>query len=172
MKKKILTTLVPLLALLILPGCERDDICPRESPTTPQLIIRFYNTLEPDEPKSVTRLKVIAQNEDVSETVPRLNRITVDSIAIPLRSFDTETTFIFIDESADDEDGAETGNPDFISFTYTPQEVFISRGCGYSINYLGLNYTLSDDTNNWISNVLIETPNVINQNQAHVKIFH
>lgn len=172
MKKKILTTILSLLALLILPGCERDDICPRESPTTPQLVIRFYNTLDPDELKSVTRLKVIAQNEDVSETVPGLNRITIDSIAIPLRSFNTETSFIFIEESADDEDGIETGNRDTISFSYTPQEVFISRGCGYSINYLGLNYTLSDDTNNWINNVLIEIPNLVNQNQAHVKIFH
>lgn len=172
MKKKTIITLLPLLALLILPGCERDDICPRESPTTPQLIIRFYNTLNPGQLKSVTRLKVIALNDDISETVPGLNRITIDSIAIALRSFDTETSFILIKESADDEDGTEIGNRDTINFTYTPQEIFISRGCGFSVNYLGLNYILSNDTNNWISNVLIETQNITNQNQAHVKIFH
>ncbi|NER14193.1 hypothetical protein GWK08_12130 [Leptobacterium flavescens] len=149
-------------------SCQRDDICGEVDPTTPQLIIRFYDTDDPTAFKEVTSLRVLT---DGIET-PIINRQNTDSIAIPLRSFATSTAFTMIIDSQDDDQGMETGNSDIVTFSYTPNEVFISRGCGFIINYEELTGSRADDADNWIDTITIINSVVENENQAHVQIFH
>ena len=46
--------------LLTLLYCESDDICPETTPTTPRIIITFYDINNPDEKKTVESLAVYA----------------------------------------------------------------------------------------------------------------
>ncbi|WP_340074789.1 DUF6452 family protein [Leptobacterium sp. I13] len=170
MKNDITKIIYTISLLWIILGCERDDICPGEVPDTPQLIIRFYDNANPEEVKSVTSLRVLAAGVDVP--VPNADRVTTDSIALPLRSFENETAFTFILNSEDDANGAEIGNSDRIAFNYTTKEVFISRACGFVANYENLTSDLTTDTNNWIQSVEIINDTIANENTAHVKIFH
>ena len=109
--------------LLLSWGCEKDDIC--VDGDTPLLIIRFFDSENPENPKSVNRLRVAGLGRE--QAVGTFSdRATLDSIAIPLRPGETQTTFIMILDSADEEE-LETGNRDTVRFDYETREVFISR---------------------------------------------
>ena len=160
--------ILSLLILAVINGCEKDDICVEGD--TPLLIIKFYDANNPTESKSVTNLRVrgLGQENPV-DTFD--DRTTLDSIAIPLRIHQPDTGFLFISESAD-EDGAETGNTDTLTFSYTTQEVFVSRACGFVANYDELADSLEADADNWIQSVQIITQTINSTDAAHVEIFH
>lgn len=162
------TILFFLIIAMLTAGCEKDDICTEG--ITPLLIIRFYDIDNPNTIKKVTNLQVTGSEK--SSPLSNINRVDKDSIAIPLKSFSDNTNFIFINNSADDNNGNETGNTDTITFTYTSKEIFISRACGYIANYTNLNNQLSEDSDNWIKSVTIENNTINNQSAAHVKIYH
>lgn len=156
------------LSFLLLWGCEKDDIC--VDGDTPLLIIRFFDVDNPENPKSVNQLRVFGLGKDeVVDTFT--DRSTLDSIAIPLRPGETETTFIMILDSEDDQE-MEIGNPDTLRFDYQTREVFISRACGFVAQYEGLESALQTGSENWIQNVEVENALVQNLDSTHVSIFH
>lgn len=153
-------------------ACEKDDICVDDD--TPQLIIRFYDSENPTEHKVVPGLRVvgIGNGTPVDTFTDRSN--TLDSIAIPLKTNDINTEFSFILDSADDDDGAETGNIDQIRFLYATEELFKSRACGFVVNYDNLTTDFTSATESWIQSIEIVKPLVTIEEEvtAHVKIFH
>ena len=167
-QKRFRAVLLYVLILLGVHGCEKDDICVEGD--TSLLIIRFYDAENPLETKSVTNLRVQGLGQD-SPVDTFTDRGTLDSIAIPLRINQPDTGFLFISESAD-EDGMETGNIDTLTFSYTTQEVFVSRACGFIANYNNLSESLEVDAENWIQSIEIITPTINSFDAAHVEIFH
>ncbi len=166
--KKIYRTLLIFLAALFYFACEKDDIC--VDGDTPLLIIRFYDSENTTEFKSVPNLRVvgIGQNNPVNTF---MDRTSTDSIGIPLRINETDTGFMMIVNSAD-EDDTETGNIDTLTFSYNTQEVFVSRACGFIANYDSLTPNLDQGSENWIQNIELVSSLVQKQDSAHVKIFH
>ena len=156
------------LLLVGVNGCEKDDICVEGD--TPLLIIRFYDVDNPLEAKAVTNLRVTGLGQE-NPVDTFADRTSLDSIAIPLRIHQPDTQFSFISESAD-EDGVETGNTDMLTFSYTTQEVFVSRACGFIANYDELTDSLEADADNWIQSIEIITPTINSFDAAHVEIFH
>jgi hypothetical protein len=156
------------LCLFSVGGCEKDDIC--VDGDTPLLIIRFFDAANPENAKSVNRLRVLGFGRE--ETVGTFaDRSTLDSIAIPLRPGELETTFVIILDSEDDQE-IEIGNPDTVRFDYTTREVFISRACGFVAQYEGLESQLQEGSENWIRNIEVENTSVQNMESTHVSIFH
>ena len=167
LKRSIVTGITLILALFFT-HCEKDDICVEGD--TPLLILRFYDVADTSTPKEVPSLRVVGLGQ--STTVNTItDRASSDSIAIPLRINEANTTFLLITDSAD-EDEVETGNIDTLTFNYTTNEVFISRACGFIANYEGLSDELTADSQNWIQNIEIVSPQVQKLDSAHVKIFH
>ncbi len=162
--------LVCSLYALALSGCEKDDIC--VDGDTPLLIIKFYDNENPDNTKNVNRLRVLGLGQD--DPVDTFSdRTTLDSIAIPLRPGETQTTFILIlDSEDDDEDEMEIGNRDTVRFDYATREVFISRACGFVAQYEDLESELQEGSENWIRNIEVENAFVQNLDSTHVSIFH
>lgn len=156
------------LCLLLVWRCEKDDIC--VDGDTPLLVVRFFDSENPDAPKSVISLRVLGLGQE-NPVNTFTDRSTLDSIAIPLRPGETETTFVMILDSADEE-GLETGNPDTVRFNYTTGEVFISRACGFVAQYEGLQSQLQTGAENWIRNIEVDNPSVQNQDSTHVSIFY
>ncbi|WP_340202750.1 DUF6452 family protein [Ascidiimonas sp. W6] len=171
MKNQILTGIVIITLIIFgVAGCQRDDLCAETDPTTPMLILKFQDSEEPEEDKSVTNLRVLA--EGIETPLSGLSASTTDSISIPLRSFSSETTFILISDYEIDSEGIETGNMDTLRFDYTTKEVFISRACGFVANYETLTANLTNDSDNWIQTIIVNKDTITDETQTHVTILH
>ena len=164
--KKIL----PLLLLFsIFYNCERDDICPESTATTPKLIIRFYDFTEQTETLRVLALQV--QGTDSDEIYQ--NATTTDSLTLPLKTFDNTTSFVLHKEYALDNNGNISGNKDTVNIEYGTEEVYVSRACGYKTIFNDVRFTVVDDDDNWITLIQFDNPlTVDNETAAHVQIFH
>lgn len=151
MNKLNIVFCIGIISLLL--GCENDDIC--LEPTTPQLIIRFYDVANPSTKKSVNSLNIwVATKDSIVK-----NKAT-DSIAIPLNTTSTTTIYKF----------SSTNKVDDVSFTYQKGEVYISRSCGFKTVFQ--NVTASKTTSNWIQQVIIKNPTIENEKNAHIHILH
>lgn len=153
-------------------SCEKDDIC--VDGDTALLIVNFYDfEAEEETEKAVAKLRVVGEGQDSPfDNEDNIDRTDLKTISIPLRANETTTTYNLISNSADNEDGDETGNTDTVTFNYATNEVYISRACGYVIHYNELASTLTADTDNWIKNVEVVETIVENQAVTHVKIYH
>jgi hypothetical protein len=58
-----------------------------------------------------------------------------------------------------------------LTFNYERSNVFISRACGYKTIFNLTNVLPTDFTGTWISSLTIEQPNIINENETHIKIY-
>lgn len=157
-----------IVCAMALGGCEKDDIC--VDGDTPLLIIKFLDSENPQNSKIVNQLRVVGLGQDAAVDT-FADRSTLDSIAIPLRPGETQTTFILIQDSAD-EDEMEIGNRDTVRFDYATREVFISRACGFVAQYDNLESEWQRGSENWIRNIEVENASVQNQDSTHVSIFH
>jgi len=154
-------------------GCERDDICAAATPTTPLLIIRFYDADEPSEFKEPIDFAVSTALEDGTIDT---TAYASDSIAIPLRTQLDLTSFNFILNISNPIDDPELTPPntDVLNISYTRTEDYISKACGFRITYDMLNRQIlpGDDNDGWIQDVIIDETSLTEQTNAHIRIFH
>ena len=160
--------LVLLLISIILSGCEKDDICSED--TTPRLIIEFYDIANPANTKNVTGLKVTG----VGQTNPLKTYNGVSKIELPLNISTTTTKYSLVLNSAN---SPLIPNEDFLEFNYAHQNIYVSRACGYKTTF-DLNATdgviLTDAVIPdlpWIQDINIQTTNIDNENETHIKIY-
>ena len=149
--------------ILITLGCQKDDICPEGTETTPLLVIEFYDTLDPTRPKAVPNLTVRASGMEEAFLGPA----TVNSVSIPLRTDENFTEYIFTYNTGGNEE-----NQDTVSFTYSPDTEYLNRACGFKINYSSLDVALSNDDDNWILSETVNQESVENETEAHIYFTH
>lgn len=164
-------TKVFLLFILLvgIASCEKDDICVEGN--TPLMTIAFYNISDTTALKNVTALRVVGQGQSITVNTVS-DRANLNTISIPLKTNIDETSYLLISNSADNDNGAETGNIDTITISYNRIEDFKSRACGFIVNYENLGVQLQGDTNNWIQDISVTQSTIINSDSTHVKIFH
>ncbi len=147
--------------MFFLVACEPDDICLESNADTPNLILKFVDSFT-GETKSVDNLRIkgINNNEDFFLG-------TVDSISIPLNNYDDYSSFSFTKEF-----NTNQQNEDLIYFNYRRNNVYISRSCGYKMEYEIDNIIIENDNSNWIEDSIIEIRDVNDEISHHVKIYH
>ena len=150
-----------ILILFFLVACEPDDICLESNADTPNLILKFVDSFT-GETKSVDNLRIkgINNNEDFFLG-------TVDSISIPLNNYDDNSSFSFTKKF-----NTNQQNEDLIYFNYKRNNVYISRSCGYKMEYEIDNIIIENDNSNWIEDSIIEIRTVNDEISHHVKIYH
>lgn len=148
-------------------SCEKDDICDATTPTTPKVVIEFFDIANPTASKNVTNLGVF--NTDFTVGFGFTN---TSNIKIPLKTFQDSSVFYFIQNGS--ADPTTDDNTDEVIFNYTRKTEYISRACGFKTLYT-LNttnpITITPDSNNWIQNIIVSQPNIENENETHVKIY-
>lgn len=154
--KKIILSIIVIAS--VISACSIDDIC--TEPSTPNLVLRFYDVTSTSTLKSTDSLYVWAEGKDSI-----LVNQAVDSIAIPLNSEATATVYNFAK-------GRNLLNK--ITITYTPESEYVSRSCGYRIIFNDANLDLSTPANGWISSIAPRTSiaTINSQTSAHVQVFH
>jgi len=154
-------------------GCQRDDICPATTQTTPLLRIAFVDAEDPEIPKPPVNLRVkVADYDSIF-----LNRVNVSEISIPLRPNMNFTEYEFILNAPvipaeGEEEPEDNSNTDRITFAYSPNEEYINRACSFRVSYLDLNATVPSDNDRWISTILVEESNIENETDIHIYIYH
>lgn len=175
MKKIIVIALLFLCTATAFWSCEKDDICAEGTPTTPSLIIEFYNNENRALPQPVSGFAYYVPGmPDTLSTEGSVSRIEV-----PLRTDAEATQWAF--RLSTPVTGGFSFNTDLITFNYTTDRIYVSRACGFKTQfYLNAeaegapNPVITDATpadNLWIQDILVENPNIENEDEVHVKIF-
>jgi len=173
--KKTITILVFLLLTI---SCEKDDICTTPNADTSHLVIRFYDQLDQETPKTVNNLLIVGVDNPLD--VSYVAESTRDSIAIPLRILEENTSYKLIKDYVVDDNGTPddiiddtaTGNEDIIILNYENEELFISKACGFKNIFNDVNIAFTVDADNWILNTTVINNKIENENNAHIHIFH
>lgn len=183
MKLKTLFFYVIVLFALSTISCERDDICPEDIPTTPRLIVKFYDVSNQETLKNVPKLFI----QGVGNTEPLPNFIgttNVNEVQLPLKTDDTSTSFKFIKNYAINDNGTPddptddfvTGNEDIITINYSTENVYVSRACGYKTIYKTVNIQFGEEivTDRWIvlAQPLNDNQSIEDETTTHFNFFH
>ena len=148
-------------------SCEKDDICDANTPTTPKVVIEFYDVANPTTLKNVTNLGVIAPG-----FTNGFEFTATSKIKVPLKTFEDTSILHFIQNGS--MDPTSDDNLDEITFNYSRKTVFVSRACGFKTLFT-LNITnpitVTPDSNNWIQSVIVSQPNIENEDETHIKIY-
>jgi len=175
--KKIITLLFVLV--FSFSGCEKDDICDANTPTTPRLVIEFYSISNSSVVKNVTNLKVIGDGMTngiaFSTATDGSQYVTNGSkIHIPLKTDANSATFSFILNYG--YSNPSFVNEDKITFNYTHRDVFVSRACGYktlfTLNPINpYTQTAVPATNlKWMT-ISVDKSNIDNENETHITVY-
>ena len=168
--------------LLTVCTCERDDICPEDVPTTPRLVVEFFDLSIQENIKDVTNLLVQGVGND--ETLSGLGgSSTVNIVQLPLKTDENSTQFRFVKDYAIDDNGTPndtsddfaTGNEDIITINYITENVYVSRACGYKTIYKAVNIQFdADDMDRWIAlaQPLNDNQSIEDETTTHFKFFH
>jgi len=156
-----------LISIISFISCERDDICPPTTLTTPKLVIEFFDVEDSTENKEVVDLSYIPGDSNDTISLGR-----TDSIVLPLNTNENTSRFKLIrnTESEDFE------NVDEVEFIYEVNDEYINRACGFRAVFTDLSATRIPENppiNNWIRSLnVINPPDVINEQVTHVFILH
>lgn len=154
--KKIFLVFTTLLYLLT--SCEDDDFC--DDPTTPRLIIEFYDKEDPTTRKQVPIYAWADQKDSIYQLV------LTDSILLPLNTQSTSTKYKL----------STTNDVETLDLTYTTSDVFISEGCGYiaHFNDFGANLEpiIDPELESWIDRIEVNVTKIENETETHIKVFH
>lgn len=171
--KKASLLIIVLTLIISYYSCERDDICPESTPTTPSLIIDVFDFSNQENKKNVFGLLIVGA--DRQDALPDYGIVSSNNLILPLKTDENTTEYRLIKEAVRGDDGLLTsGNEDVISINYSRREVFVSKACGYKTIFENVTLTIVDDEDNWI---LSETPlnpnqSVEDETSAHFNIFH
>ena len=169
-----------LLIVVLFIGCERDDICPESTPTTPRLIIDFLDGANPDNKKNVFDIVVAGVgNEFILEDY---NFVSASTIMLPLKTDENTTQFVVYKEAEvndngtpdDSSDDFVDGNSDVITINYSREQVFVSRACGYKTIFKNVTLTIEPDNDNWMLSrqPLTDNQSVEDETATHFTITH
>ena len=176
--KKFLLVLVFATTAISLWNCEKDDICEEGTPTTPRMIIEFYDNSNPTTLKEVTDLKVQAEGEpnaivfDETKTDDAKYRFTGSKLKLPLKTTANLVKYTFTLNDGNENPNAI--NPDIVNINYTRDDIYVSRACGYKTVFELANpngMVLTTEPNNWVKQISVLTNSITAENEVHVKIF-
>ena len=165
--KKII---IYLLILVAFSNCEKDDICAADTPTTPQVVLEFFDN-DSQLAKNVTNLNV--QEIGSAKALATFNNVS--KIKLPLKATTDLTKYKLILNFGNTTNPAII-NEDNLQFDYARNNVYVSRACGFKTLFtLALNSPTKTDkavpVDFWIKSIVVATPNILNENETHVKIY-
>ncbi|HEU4791892.1 MAG TPA: DUF6452 family protein [Flavobacterium sp.] len=162
-------------------SCEPDDICDPNTPTTPRMLIKFYDISNPSIRKNVTNLKVIGEGKTEGvifnpSGIDEAKYLTsTDSILLPLNTDADVVKYKFINNYGNK--NPLLVNTDNLEFKYTRESIYVSRACGFKTIF-NLDpiapFTLSDAEpadEMWIQYVIVAQNNITSENETIIKIF-
>lgn len=172
---------IPVLLLLLIGlvySCERDDICPESTATTPRLIIVFNDIANLEDSKNVRQLTVIGIDDAGNDIRTLISRTTTNQLALPLKIVtegenNTSRFKLIRDADFDIDNNANTAsNTDIITITYLPEFVYVNRACGFKSIFNSISIEVENDDDQWVLGQNTNIENIENELNAHITLFH
>lgn len=155
--------LLIIASIVLLAGCQHSDICTENQPSTPKLVIKFYNKDNPNKLKKVIDFNAKEINaENYYFKNPKNDTI----VKIPLRTDQESTLYKFVIHQ--DSINEKT---DILQFNYINQEVYINRACGFKNDFHDLSIEMTPE-DGWIQNIQIPHNQIIDEKDTHIHIYH
>ena len=161
-------------------SCERDDICPESTPTTPSVIIDVFDFTNQESKKNIFNLVIAGVDND--DILPGYSFVSSSNLVLPLKTTENSTRYTLIKEASVNDNGTPDdptddfidGNYDTITLNYSRENVYVSRACGYKTIYKNVTLTIEEDNDNWILSQQPLNPNqsVEDESTTHFNIFH
>lgn len=197
--KHSIKAILLIITTICLSNCERDDICASSTPTTPRLIIEFYDATDQENLKNVPNFTVYGVDPDLAipddddnssaillepfESERLFNRsINIAKLPLIVGNEEEETTVRFIMERRTDlrldEDNSTESNIDIVEISYVPEFVYVSRACGFKSIFTNLRISIVQDDDNWLlfsgfpDNDNTDNINLENEDSTHINLFH
>lgn len=154
-------------------GCEKDDICAEGTPTTPKMVIDFYEFLNPSVQKSFSKLEIF--EAETPENI--LTFENANQIKLPLRTDSEVSQYIF--RLSYTNINQIVTNDDLVEIRYVQDDIYISRACGYKTNFtlsesepLNPNPKITDEGEDetWIKEYIVRQSVITNENETHLDI--
>lgn len=170
------------IILAVTISCERDDICPEITSTTPNLIIDLLDFSNEDSSKNV--FKLVVAGVDNETVLPGYEIVTSNELILPLKTTENTTQYTLINNYiVDDNDTpddtsddflSDASNVDVITINYSRREVYVSRACGYKTIFENVTVQLESDEDNWIESIqpLNANQSVEDETETHFNLFH
>ena len=157
--------------LVAITACEKDDLCTSDQQASPRMVVVFKDAGNPNNIKAVTNLRI---KEIGKTTFAPLNfngdkaLAAADTIYLPLRNLENITSYDFYT------DVDNITNIDNIDFRYLTEDVYVSRACGFKVDYENLTFTRTSEnpTDFWITRAEVVTNSINDSNEVHIEIFH
>ena len=144
-------------------GCEKDDICLRETPGTPRLVVEFFDINNKNNLKSTNGLKIIGNGKE-----NLLYEDDTSSLLLPLKNNQNTSTFIFFVNNND------SILSDTIQFKYLVNDIYINRACGFKSEFILDNNPIKFISNNlnFIKDFNLKNSTVSDEDEVHLSIYH
>ncbi len=144
-------------------GCEKDDICLRETPGTPRLVVEFFDINNKNNLKSTNGLKIIGNGKE-----NLLYEDDTSSLLLPLKNNQNTSTFIFFVNNND------SILSDTIQFKYLVNDIYINRACGFKSEFILDNNPIKFISNNlnFIKDFNLINSTVSDEDEVHLSIYH
>ena len=114
--------------------------------------------------------------------LPGYNIAAATQIVLPLRTDSNTTQYVLIKDTSINNNGTPDdlsddfydGNPDIITISYSREDVYVSRACGYKTIFKNVTLTIEPDSDNWIKSrqPLNDNQSVEDETETHFNIFH
>ncbi len=160
--------LILLIICFSLSSCERDDVCDPTTPTTPMLVVEFYDFFIQTNAKSISNLVIVEDGKTIAFSI-----VNGSKTKIPLKTELNSTKFRFIKDFSDPINSST--NADAVEFNYSRKNEYISRACGFKTVFTldaGLPVlTDTDGIGTWIKGIVVVQPTILNENETHIKIY-
>ena len=146
-----------LISLILILGCEKDDICIEGSDNTNRITIGFLD----DKTKnptgiSLVNLKSIGNDSIIHET------FSGQSIKLPLKVNSTKTQFLF-----DNNDLIDT-----LTIYHQSIHQYLNRSCGYKSNFIINSQTEITKQTGWIREISVIKDSIFNEEQTNIFIHY
>ena len=148
-------------------ACEKDDICDGGDSETPNVVISMFDYNNSELLKPAAKVCIIADNYTDTIVYKQTSRIE-----LPLQITTNETGWrvLLYQPTATNDTIILT---DHLNFNYQTNEVYVSKACGYKVNFTDFSTTKDNATSkSWIQSISLLTNEIINEDNAHVQLFY
>ena len=145
------------LVMLVLFSCEKDDICVDGDSAV--LVIEFRDASDKESLKPVSGLSVLLNDT----AYQGIENQSVSKLELALSATQKKYVFHF--------DQEESALSDQLEINVTPIITYVSRACGYVLEFEGLSVQPIDPLD-WISSIEVLIETVTATNEPHLVIYH